>query len=206
LFCMLTAAYGMLSAKRMTALIANFRLQSFFLFVLTLREAAKAGNAGLYIVAGLLFAVKVLAIPVFLFKIAKNIKVSENLGLLVNSQLSLAAGFLFTWGGWAFSRQLFGGRPVLMYTFTAVAFAVMAMGMFLMMFRMAALAQIVGLLVMENALFLLCEAVSGGMPFFVEFAIFFDVLVSVIILGIFVYRINKLFTHINVNKLTNLRG
>jgi hydrogenase-4 component E len=53
---------------------------------------------------------------------------------------------------------------------------------------------------------LLCEAVSGGMPFFVEFAIFFDVLVSVIILGIFVYRINKLFTHINVTKLTGLKG
>jgi hydrogenase-4 membrane subunit HyfE len=40
----------------------------------------------------------------------------------------------------------------------------------------------------------------------VEMAIFMDVFVSVIIMGIFVYRINKLFTHIDVNKLSSLKG
>ena len=44
------------------------------------------------------------------------------------------------------------------------------------------------------------------MPFFVEIAIFFDVFVSVLIMGFFVYRINKLFTHIDVNKLSRLKG
>jgi len=61
-------------------------------------------------------------------------------------------------------------------------------------------------LVMENGLFLLAATVSGGMPFFVEIAIFFDVFVSVLIMGFFVYRINKLFTHIDVNKLSRLKG
>jgi hydrogenase-4 membrane subunit HyfE len=53
---------------------------------------------------------------------------------------------------------------------------------------------------------LLASIVSGGMPFFVEIAIFLDVFVSVIIMGFFVYRINKLFTHIDVNKLSHLKG
>jgi len=75
-----------------------------------------------------------------------------------------------------------------------------------MMSRMSALAQIIGLLVMENGLFMLASTVSGGMPFFVEIAIFFDVFMSVLIMGIFVFRINKLFTHIDVNKLSRLKG
>jgi hydrogenase-4 component E len=75
-----------------------------------------------------------------------------------------------------------------------------------MIFHRKALTQIIGLLVMENGLFLAASAVSGGMPFFVEIAIFFDVFVCVIILGVFVYKINSLFTHIDVNKLTQLKG
>jgi hydrogenase-4 component E len=75
-----------------------------------------------------------------------------------------------------------------------------------MIFRMKALAQVIGLLVMENGLFLAAAGVSGGMPFFVEIAIFFDVFLCVIILGMFIYRINSLFTHIDVDKLTKLKG
>jgi hydrogenase-4 component E len=44
------------------------------------------------------------------------------------------------------------------------------------------------------------------MPFFVEIAVFLDVFVSVIIMGLFIYRVNKLFTHIDVNKLSSLKG
>jgi hydrogenase-4 component E len=78
-------------------------------------------------------------------------------------------------------------------------------GLFIMIFRMKALSQVIGFLVMENGLFLVASAVSGGMPFFVEIAIFMDVFVSVVIFGIFIYRINKLFTHIDVSKLNTLR-
>ena len=44
------------------------------------------------------------------------------------------------------------------------------------------------------------------MPFLMEIAVFFDIFVFVVILGIFVYRINEVFTHIDVDKLTNLKG
>lgn len=75
-----------------------------------------------------------------------------------------------------------------------------------MISRLKALAQIIGILVMENGIFLLSSAFSGGMPFIVEMAIFLDVFVSVIILGLFVYRINELFTGIDVDQLSRLKG
>jgi hydrogenase-4 component E len=128
------------------------------------------------------------------------------LGLFINPQLSLIWALGFTYLSWVFSAHLIGQTDALRVILLAVAFFVVLAGIFLMIFRMTALAQIIGLLVMENGIFLLAAMVSGGMPFFVEIAVFFDVFVSVLIMGFFVYRINKFFTHIDVNKLSRLKG
>ena len=87
-----------------------------------------------------------------------------------------------------------------------ISLSVTLIGLFIMISRMKAISQIIGLLVMENGLFLIASSVSGGMPFFVEIAIFFDIFVCVIILGMFVHKINKVFTHIDVSKMQELKG
>jgi hydrogenase-4 component E len=206
LFGVIISTYLMVIAKRMPALIRSFRYQSFFLFLATLSIAVKEGEAELYAIAALLLAIKVLAIPHFLYRIIKRIKPNEDLGMFVNAQLSLMIILGLTYLSWAFTARFIAPAGTANVVMFASAFSVVLAGLFLMIFRMTALAQIIGLLVMENGLFLLASTVSGGMPFFVEIAIFFDVFVSVIIMGIFVYRINKLFTHIDVNKLSRLKG
>ena len=75
-----------------------------------------------------------------------------------------------------------------------------------MVFRRKAVGQVIGLLIIENGSFLTAVALCGNMPFFVEIAIFFDIFVFAIILGIFIFRINELFTHIDIDKLKTLRG
>jgi len=202
----LAFSYAMVISKRMPALVRSFRYQSFFLFLLALSAAIKEGNPQVYIVAGLLFLLKVIAIPILLLRIVKKIKTGDNLGLFINSQLSLIIALVFTYFAWIFATVLAPQGVPAQHIILMVAFTVAFSGLLLMMFRMKALAQIIGLLVMENGIFLFALSVSGGMPFFVEIAVFFDVFVSVIILGVFVYRINKLFTHIDVNKLSRLKG
>ncbi|MFH0771617.1 MAG: hypothetical protein V1933_03255 [Candidatus Omnitrophota bacterium] len=202
----LISTYLMVIAKRMPALIRSFRYQSFFLFLITLVAAFSERHIDLYFVAGFIIILKVFAIPYFLQLTAKKINVDENLGLFMNSQLSLIFALMVTYCSWIFSRNIIVEQGDLRVVTVTVAFSVIGLGAFLMMFRMKALTQIIGLLVMENGIFLLASSVSGGMPFFVEIAIFFDVFVSVIIMGFFVYRINRLFTHIDVNKLSRLRG
>jgi hydrogenase-4 component E len=206
LFGVLVSTYLMVIAKRTPSLVRSFRYQSFCLFLATLFIAARDRHPELYIVAGLLLALKVVLIPLLLSRLGRKIKVSEDLGLLVNAQLSLLWALVFTYLAWVFAERFIASGSVLQAGMLAVAFFAVLTGMFLMIFRMTALAQIIGLLVMENGLFLLAALVSGGMPFFVEFAIFFDVFVSVVIMGFFVYRINKLFTHIDVRELSRLKG
>ncbi|MFA5038653.1 MAG: hydrogenase [Candidatus Omnitrophota bacterium] len=205
LFLILISTYLMTSAKRVPALVRSFQYQSFGLFLATLIEAAREGSPGLYAIAALVFILKVSLIPRVLLAVARKIKANEDLGLLINPQLSLFMALTLTYVSWIFAGQLVssGGEGK---TMLAIAFFVVLAGLFLMIFRMTALAQVIGLCVMENGLFLLAASISGGMPFFVEIAIFFDVLVSVLIMGFFVYRINRLFTHIDVDKLTRLKG
>jgi hydrogenase-4 component E len=206
LFGILVSTAMMAIAKRAPALVRGFRGQSFFLFCATLAAAFKVGHSDFFVVAGLVLCLKVIFVPHLLSHMIKRIKASEDLGLFVNAQLSLLWLLGFMYLSWRFARMVIpdaSGLPVILF---AVSFSVALTGMFLMVSRMTALAQIVGILVMENGLFLLATSVAGGMPFFVEIAVFLDVFVSVIILGIFVYRISKLFTHIDVNKLSRLRG
>jgi len=205
LFGILATTYLMVIAKRVPALIRSFRYQSFFIFLVTLVAGFTEKQAALYFIALLILVLKVFIIPLALEWIANKINVDENLGLFVNAQLSLAIALVLTYGSFIFSRSLGFAKDYGLVAVT-VAFSVIFIGAFLMISRMKAFSQVAGLLVMENGIFIFASFVSGGMPFFVEIAVFLDVLVSVIIMGLFVYRINKLFTHIDVNKLSRLRG
>lgn len=200
LFGIIMMAFAMVAAKRVTALINGFRIQSFFLFLLMFVLARRADSTELYIVAALLFLIKVILIPRSLHGTVKKIKVNEDLGLSANPTVSIFAAIGLAYLAYAFTGMI-AGIPAFF-----VSLAITLIGLFIMIFRMKALAQIVGLMVMENGMFLAAASISDGMPFIVEIAIFFDVFLAVIILGIFVYKINSLFTHIDIGKLTELKG
>ncbi len=206
ILAIIISAYLITVAKRVTALVRAFAVQSFCLSVYTGVLAWRESSLELWAVAALLFFLKVMVIPYSLKNIAKKINAPDSLGLFMNTQLSLLFAMGCTYGSWIFSRLIIAQRPGEMAMALTASFTVIMIGLFIMMFRMKALSQTVGLLVMENGIFLLASSFAGGMPFFVEIAIFLDVFISVIIMNIFVYRINKLFTHIDVTKLTKLKG
>ncbi len=205
-YSVLLMAFSMVAAKRFSALVTLFALQSFLLFLLTFSEAAKNGSTRLYIVAGLILAIKVIAIPAFLSRITKKIKVPDGMGLYVNTTLSIFIAALITLLSYYFIRNFLPAMDKEAGAALIISLSVTLIGLFIMIFRIKALAQVVGLLIMENGIFLAGASITDGIPFFVEIAVSFDVFVAVMILGVFVYRINSLFTHIDVDKLNELKG
>ncbi len=203
---LLVTAFAMVFSKRVSALVGNFRLQSLLLCALTFLEGAAGLHADLLIISAIILALKVVIIPMMLLRIASEIKINENLGFFISPELSLVASLALAYPAWLLSGALFEGQGTMVRIFSSTSFLMMSLGLFVMIFRMKAIAQIVGLLAIENGIFLLASLVGGGMPFLVEMAIFFDVLVGVVILGIFVYRINRLFVSIDVSKLNRLKG
>jgi len=198
-------AYSMVAAKRITSLIFSFRIQSAFLFLATLFMAIKEKGLELYIVAGLLLLLKVVLIPNFLSNIVKKLKMNEYVGMFLNPLASLFMAVFLTYLSYVFTTRIIVFKAEAQVISFAASLSVTMIGLFIMIFRMKALSQVIGFLVMENGLFLAASALAGGMPFFVEIVIFMDVFVSVIIFGMFIYKINKLFTHIDVSKLNTLR-
>jgi hydrogenase-4 component E len=88
----------------------------------------------------------------------------------------------------------------------AAAIALLLTGAFLMVSRKKALMQVIGLLVLENGIFLAALTTTFGMPLVIEIGIFFDLLMGVFLMGLFVFRIRDTFDHLDVSKLRRLRG
>lgn len=200
------ATFLLVVAKRITALIRTFRMQSVFLFLYTLYIGLNQRHPGLFVVCGLVFALKVVVIPFVLFRIVRRINVEEDLGLLVNTQLSLVISLIFAYFSYLFAHNVMSLADSPESSAFIAAITAVCIGFFIMASRMKAISQIIGLLVMENAIFLAASAISGGMPFFTEIALFFDIFVFVVIIEIFVYKVNKLFTHIDTSKMMSLKG
>jgi hydrogenase-4 component E len=201
---MITAETAVVS--RFPALLRNFRYQSFCLALLTALAAYREGSLELYLIAFLLFSLKVLLIPHLFDVLIKRIGSSDHLGLFLNTQVSFFLVVLLGLISWSFARSVIPAPAYLAQATLGVACFVMLTGIFLMVTRIKALSQVIGLLLTENGVFLAATVIPGGMPFFVEIALFFDILVSVMILGLFIYRINAIFTHIDVSKLSGLKG
>ena len=203
---LILSSLAMVFIKRINSLIVLFALQSLFLFGFSMLEALRTAQVRLFIISGLILILKAILIPFILRYIVKTIQADEDLGSVINNWLSLVVAVLLIYLSWSFSSQVFARQETLLVVYGTTSFTMIFIGMFIMIFKMKALAQIIGLLAMENGIFLFASAISGGMPFLVEMAIFFDVFVAVLILGIFVFRINRLFVGIDISKLNRLQG
>jgi hydrogenase-4 component E len=87
-----------------------------------------------------------------------------------------------------------------------LAFAGVLIGLFVTVSRRLALTQIVGFLALENGIFLFALLATYGVPFIVEIGVFLDLLVAVLIMQLFVYRIKDRLNTTDVSRMGELRG
>jgi len=87
----------------------------------------------------------------------------------------------------------------------AFSLAVVLLGLLIMVTRRNAVGQVVGLMSIENGL-ILAAAGAKGMPLVVEISVAFSVLVSIMVIGIFLFRIRERFDTVDVQALDRFRG
>jgi hydrogenase-4 component E len=87
----------------------------------------------------------------------------------------------------------------------AFALSVVLLGLLMMVTRRNAVSQIVGFMSLENGL-ILAAAGAKGMPLVVEISIAFSVLIALIVIGIFLFRIRERFDTVDVQVLDRFRG
>ncbi len=86
------------------------------------------------------------------------------------------------------------------------ALSLLLLGLFTMVTRKKALSQVIGLVTMENGLYLAAVAATRGLPFAVEFGVAVDVLAGVAVMGLVIHEINRMFGSTDIDRLRTLTG
>ena len=193
------------AARRVSTSIILFALQSALITaqVMATAFAEKSGEA--WVVAAMVFAVKVAAIPSALLWLVKRLKAPRAIRPSLSSAQSVFVAVLMIFLSYA-AVQPYARESRVPADSLAAAVSLILTGAFLMVSQRRALMQIVGLLVLENGIFLAALATTFGMPLVIEIGIFFDLLIGILIMGIFAFRIRDTFEHLDVSKLRRLRG
>jgi len=86
-----------------------------------------------------------------------------------------------------------------------VAFASILFGIYFIIIHKNIFSHVVGYLIIENGIFLMSLAVGSTMPMMVNLAILLDVLMGVLVLGIFINHVGDTFNSVEIDQLTKLK-
>ncbi|HUI45490.1 MAG TPA: hydrogenase [Nitrospirota bacterium] len=191
--------------KSIESYVKSYTVNSWLLAGLIAVVAVLVGETHLYIAALLTLATKGIIIPLFLRGIVRRMRVTHEIQPYLSNSLSLAiSGVLVAVVYASLKEGIFitgFSKNVLQ-----ISIAVILISLFVMITRKKALTQAIGLLFMENGLFLAGFSLTFGMPTMIELGVLFDMLMGVIILGIFAIQIKRAFASADLDKLTVLKG
>lgn len=201
----LLTAISMNAFKRLESCVNAYILNSWLLFLLIAIVAFMVGEVHLYLASIITLLSKGIVIPLFLRKIIRQMKVTHDVEPYISNALSLTiSGILVAVVYASLKEGIFVtgfSKNVLQ-----ISIAVILIGLFTMITRRKAITQVIGLLFMENGLFLAGFSLTYGMPTIIELGVLFDMLMGVIILGIFAVQIKRVFASSDLDKLTILKG
>ncbi len=201
----LLTAVAMNALKRLESCVRTYTINSWLLSSLIAIVAFMIGETHLYAASIVTLSSKGILIPIFLRRAVRQTKVTHDVEPYISNALSLTISGILVAVVYASLREgiVVSGfsRNVLQ-----ISIAVILIGLFIMITRRKAITQVIGLLFMENGLFLAGFSLTFGMPIIIELGVLFDMLMGVIILGIFAIQIRKAFTSSDLDKLTVLKG
>jgi hydrogenase-4 component E len=201
----LLTAVALNGMRRLESSVKAYAVNSWLLSALIGIVAFMIGEFHLYAASLVTFISKGVVIPLFLRKIVREMKVTHEVEPYISNALSLTISGLLVAIVYASLKEgifITGfSRNVLQ-----ISLAVILIGLFTMITRRKAITQVIGLLFMENGLFLAGFSLTYGMPMIIELGVLFDMLMGIIILGIFAVQIKRAFASSDLDKLTILKG
>jgi hydrogenase-4 component E len=203
---MLVTAYLMVGQKALFTTIRLYGIQSLLLGLVAATMAIAESRPELFVTAALTIALKGALIPWFLMRTVDRVGIHREIEPFLNVPASLLICLGLTVVGYRVSTGFAEGARGVGHHLIGVALSLLLIGLFLMVTRKKAITQILALLTVENAVFLVAVGVTSGMPLIVELGISFDVILAVLVLGVLVQRIVGRFESMDVSRLSKLKG
>jgi hydrogenase-4 component E len=202
---MLLTALIVLWRRGIPAYIAAYRWQSWILAGVTATIAHFGGEPHLYWVAGLLLLIKGIAIPSFLGAMQRRIGIEPKVAPYVNTQASLLIAGALVLFAYLLARPWVMVSELPTREGLPLAMALLFVSLFIIVSRKKAITQVIGFLMLENAIALLASVGTYGVPLLVELGVFLDALMGFLVMQIVVHHIHETFDTIDVEALRRLK-
>lgn len=201
----------MVAQRGLVSNIRAFGVQSGLLAMMAATIAFFNDAPRIFLVAALMLILKAILLPVALERLVVKLGIRLEIEPFLNVPLSVIVSGLLTMLAYVVAESFHrpeeaAGATHLGHNTLAVAIAMFLIGFFMMANRRKALTQVLGLLSLENGVFLAAISLTYGMPLVIEAGVFFDVLVAALLLAILIYRIRETFDSTDVSRLSRLRG
>ena len=202
---LLLSSFAMLSQRRILSLVNLYRLQGVVLTVSTVAVAHTSGQGHLYVSAALSLVLKAIMLPWILGYLIRRLNVKWDVETLINIPTTMLFGLLLVILAFNLAQPVSALAGTITKGTLGIALAIVLLSFLMMITRSKAVPQVIGFLAMENSLFFAATAATYGMPMVVELGIALDVLVGVIILGVFFFQIRERFDSLDIRHLEKLK-
>jgi hydrogenase-4 component E len=202
---LLMLAFAMISQRRIRSLIALFTAQGVVLVAATAIVGYVTGQGHLYLSAGLTLVLKVLLIPYLLHRVINRLDVRWDVETLINIPMTMIIGIVLVIFAFDLAAPISKLSSTIARGTLGIALACILLSFMMMITRSKAVPQVIGFLSMENGLFFAATVATYGMPMVVELGIALDVLVGVLILGVFLFHIREQFDSLDIRHLEKLK-
>jgi hydrogenase-4 component E len=201
----LLIAFAMLSQRRVVALVNLFAIQGALLAGATLLLAWRTGQNHLYVSALLTIALKVGLLPWLLHRLIRRLGVYWDSEPLLNVSSTMLVGLLIVVFAFGLAQPIVALASTATRNAIGIAVAAVLLSFLTMITRRKAMSQVVGFLSMENGLFFGAMSATYGMPMIIELGVALDVLVAMLVLGVFFYQIREQFDSLDLHHLESLK-
>ncbi|MBN2689713.1 MAG: formate hydrogenlyase [Gammaproteobacteria bacterium] len=202
---MLFAAFALLINKRILSLINSFAIQSFLLALATFGQAFILHRYAIYFSALLTLTLKVILIPWFLRRLIFKLKIPKEIPQITHPFFTLFGALALVIFCYYIIAPINLFPSIAAKNIVVVAMTIILLGMLLMIIRSNAISHVIGFMVMENGLFFAALISTQGVPMIVELGVAFDLLVAVVLFGVFFFHIRSSIDSMDVDSLNRLR-
>jgi len=206
LFVLLTCGLIIVYSTRVKKALNWWTLQTIAVSILILVQGVYSREVEVIVVGVLLLIGKAAIIPILLRRVLRESKTEWVGEIYLKRTSSLIVAGALTLLAYNVTEPLVTLSQPGFRNGLAVGLALIFYGLLLMMIRKVAIVQVLGILLIDNGIFLAGFFLTQGLPLLVEVGSMFDILIGVVITVILSKQMLENYHSLNVDHMRSLKG
>lgn len=201
----LLMSFVMLGSRWISSYLYAFSVESLMIAALSAAVGYYGGYPELYLIALLTALFRGLVLPYLVWQIVKGTQINREIHAMIQPSTCLVIGAFAVVFALIIAvkiAQNAGLSETIIILALTVMLSMKLIGFLMLTVRYEAISQVLGLLVLENGIFLGSQILVPGMPMLLELVILFDLLIVVACFGVLV---RYLMRHVGSTDTTQLR-